>query len=32
MLESFYINLKVKNAVNLDLWVYFIHEADKNNP
>ena len=32
MLKSFKDNLRVKNAVNLDFWVYFIHEADKNYP
>jgi len=30
--KMLYVNLKVKDAVNLDFWVYFIHEADKNYP
>jgi hypothetical protein len=32
MLKSLEDKLRVKNAVNLDFWVYFIHEADKNYP
>jgi hypothetical protein len=32
MIEFIYDYLRAKNAVNLDFWVYFIHEADKNYP
>lgn len=32
MIESTHNNLRAKNAVNLDFWVYFIYEADKNYP
>ena len=32
MLESLQDYLRAKNAVNLDFWVYFIYEADKNYP